>query len=357
MSTSIKVGVVGTSWWADWMHLPSLASHPRAELAAICGRTPAPAAALAEKYGIPQVYADHRALIEEAELDALVIATPDDTHYEIAMAALDRGLHLLCEKPLANSLAEAEAMAAAADKAGVRHMTLFSWRWAPVWARLKRELAAGAIGRPLEARFAFLGNDAYSPDYRWRRDGGRCNGALADFGAHMIDFTRWYLGEIETVGATLRTHIDRGGLEPQPVNDSATLDLVTKDGAQALLSLNMAARTGDQAYRIDVEVFGDEGSFEGRLVLFGSEGGARLRRYGADPAPGELIHEESFRAAFEERPDFFQPYITASAGPRAFIDAIVEDRPAEPDLHDGVAAQRVIDAAFRAQESQSRISL
>ena len=53
MSASIKVGVVGTSWWADWMHLPSLASHPRAELAAICGRTPAPAAALAEKYGIP----------------------------------------------------------------------------------------------------------------------------------------------------------------------------------------------------------------------------------------------------------------------------------------------------------------
>jgi predicted dehydrogenase len=119
----------------------------------------------------------------------------------------------------------------------------------------------------------------------------------------------------------------------------------------------MAANTGDQLFRIDVEIFGDEGSFEGQLVLFGSEGGARLRRCGADQAAFETIHEERFQADFGERPEFFAPYVESSAGPRAFIDAIIENRPAVPDLHDGVAAQRVIDAAIRSQTSGCRIEL
>lgn len=357
MGDKLRVGMIGTSWWADWMHLPSIASHPAAQWVAICGRTAEPAQKLADKYGIGGVFADYRELLAQDALDAVVVATPDDTHVEIAMAALDRGLHLLCEKPLANTLAEAEQIARRADAAGVRHMTLFSWRWAPVWAELKRQLDAGAIGRPLEARFAFLGNDAYSPDYRWRRDGARCNGALADFGAHMIDFVRWYLGEVDSVGATISTHIDRSGIEPQAVNDCATLDVVTRSGAHAILPLNMAAHIGDQLYRIDVEIFGDQGSFEGRLALFGSEGGARLRRCSADQAALETVHEERFPVDFAERPAFFAPYVESSAGPRAFIDAIIDDRPATPNLHDGVAAQRVIDAAIRSQAAGCRVKL
>ena len=357
MGDKLRVGMIGTSWWADWMHLPSIASHPAAEWVAICGRSAEPAQKLADKYGIAAVYTDYRQLLAHEGLDAVVLATPDDTHFEIAMAALDRGLHLLCEKPLTNVLAEAEQMARKADAAGVRHMTLFSWRWAPVWAELKRQLDAGAIGRPLEARFAFLGNDAYSSDYRWRRDGARCNGALADFGAHMIDFTRWYLGEIASVGATIATHIDRRGIEPRAVNDCATLDLVTTSGAHASLALNMAAHIGDQLYRIDVDIFGDKGSFEGQLALFGSEGGAWLRRCGAGQAAFETAHQERFAVDFGERPDFFAPYVESSAGGRAFVDAILAGRPASPDLHDGVAAQRVIDAALRSHASGCRIRL
>ncbi len=357
MSATIRVGMIGTSWWSDWMHLPSLQSHPRVELAAICGRTAEPARRMAEKYRIPAVFTDYRQMLADCPLDAVALATPDDTHFDIAMAVLEKRLHLLCEKPLANTLEHAEKMAGAADAAGVRHMTLFSWRWAPVFVRLKQEIDAGSIGRPLEARFAFFGNDAYSPDYRWRRDGSRCNGALADFGAHMIDFVRWYLGEIETVSATIATHIDRKGLEPHPVNDCATIDVVTKSGAHAVLPLNMAARLGDQTYRINAEIHGDEGSLEAHLVLFGSEGGSQLRRYGTDSMPPETIHQERFQAEFDERPDFFSVYTESSAGPRAFIDAIAENRPASPDLNDGVAAQRVIAAAFAAQEQGRRITL
>jgi len=92
-------------------------------------------------------------------------------------------------------------------------------------------------------------------------------------------------------------------------------------------------------------------------VLFGSNGGARLHRCGTDQVPFELVHEETFAATFTERPEFFAPYTETSAGPRAFIDAIIEDRPATPDLYDGVAAQRVIDAAIRSHENGRRISI
>lgn len=357
MSAKVRIGMIGTSWWTDWMHLPSLQSHPRAELAAICGRTEEPARRMAEKYGIPAVFTDYREMLETCQLDAVALATPDDTHYEIAMAVLDRGLHLLCEKPLANDLNQAEEMARAADAAGICHMTSFSWRWAPVFERLKQELESGSIGRPIEARFAFFGNDAYIPDYHWRRDSSRCNGTLADFGVHMIDFVRWYLGEIDSVGASIATHIDRQNLEPQPVNDCATLDVITKSGAHATLPLNMAACLGDQVYRINAEVYGDQGSLEGHLIFFGSEGGSLLRRCTDPAAAPETIHQERFRPDYEERPDFFSVYTDSSAGPRAFIDAIVENQAASPDFNDGVAAQRVIAAAFTAHEEGRRVTL
>lgn len=357
MSEQIRVGMIGTSWWSDWMHLPSLQSHPRVALAAICGRTAEPAQRMAEKYRIPAVFTDYRRMLEDCALDAIALATPDDMHYEIATAVLDKRLHLLCEKPLANDLQQAEEMARRAIAAGVCHMTLFSWRWAPVFARLKLEIDTGSIGRPLEARFAFLGNDAYSPEYRWRRDGGRCNGVLADFGAHMIDFARWCLGEIVSVSADIATHIDRQGIEPQPVNDCATLDVLTETGAHATLALNAAAHLGDQIVRMNIEIYGTEGSLEGQMVLFGSEGGSWLRRYGGQAAAPETIHQERFRADSDERPEFFSVFTESSAGPRAFIDAIVEKRPASPDLSDGAAAQRVIAAAFTAHEEGRRITL
>jgi len=110
IADAVRVGVVGTSWWADLMHLPGLSRHPRAELLALCGRSRDRAEALAEKYGVPQVFTDYRDLITHGNLQALVIATPDDLHYPIAMAALDAGLHVLCEKPLALTAGEARAL-------------------------------------------------------------------------------------------------------------------------------------------------------------------------------------------------------------------------------------------------------
>ena len=110
MSESVRVGVAGTSEWAEVLHLPGIESHPGARLTAICGRRRERAREVAVKYDIPFVFTDYRAMIDSGELDALVIATPDETHHPIMMAALEAGLHVMCEKPLAPRASLAKEM-------------------------------------------------------------------------------------------------------------------------------------------------------------------------------------------------------------------------------------------------------
>ncbi len=137
MSENIRVGVVGTSWWADMMHWPVLKSHPRATISAICGRNQTRAEEMAGKYGVHTMFADYQEMIGHGALDAVVIAVPDDLHFPIAMAALDVGQHVLCEKPLAINLEQARQMLAKAEAMQVKHMTFFTRRWAPYFRTQK----------------------------------------------------------------------------------------------------------------------------------------------------------------------------------------------------------------------------
>ena len=121
MPDNVRIGIVGTSWWIDAMVGPALQSHPQAEMAAICGRNRSHAEEKATKYSIPQVYTDFREMLAQGRLDAVFVAAPDDLHSEITLAALDAGLHVLCEKPLAVTAQQALEMYAKAEAARVKH--------------------------------------------------------------------------------------------------------------------------------------------------------------------------------------------------------------------------------------------
>ena len=135
MSSLVRVGVIGTSWWDENFHLPGLKSHPGADLVAICGRNKVRADEVAGKFEIPQVFTDYRKMIADAGLDAIVIASPDDLHNHMAMDALDARLHMICEKPLALTADHARQMYEKAEAAGVTHMTYFTFRGLPVMQR------------------------------------------------------------------------------------------------------------------------------------------------------------------------------------------------------------------------------
>ena len=131
MNEHVRVGMIGTSKWADMMHLPCLKSHPNAKLAAICGRNGDRAREMARKYEVPLVFSDYREMIEKGNLHTIVITSPEDLHNPMTMDSLDAGLHVLCEKPLALNAKQVKEMYKKAKSTGIKHMVMFTHRWWP----------------------------------------------------------------------------------------------------------------------------------------------------------------------------------------------------------------------------------
>src|SRR3954447_25320548 len=184
------------------------------DMAALGGRSADAAGAAADRLGWSSVETDWRALIARDDVDLVDICTPGDTHAEIAIAALEAGKHVLCEKPLANTVEEAWAMVEAADKArvhGVRSMVGFTYRRVPAIALARRLVEQGRIGTVRHVRAQYLQDwlrDPSSP-LTWRLQKDRAgSGALGDIGAHIIDLTQFITGErLEGVSALTETFV------------------------------------------------------------------------------------------------------------------------------------------------------
>ena len=356
MSGVVRVGIVGTGWWAETMYLPSLESHQSARITAICGRNSERTAELAERAGGARAFADYHELMVSGETDAVVVATPDDLHCAVTMAALEAGQHVICEKPMANSLADAQAMLEKAESAGVRHMMMFSWRWQPHWLYVKRLLEQGFIGRCHYASLAFGGDGALHPTYQWRMDGSRATGALGDLGSHMFDFTRWLLGEVQGVGARLTQGVDRSAFGGEPTYDNAAVSLVVDGGILVQVHVSMGVTYGDSVVRLRTEFHGDQGTLEAQHDFLGTTAGVKIRGC----RRGEKFHDLATPPdllAGTDRADIFSPYRLHSAGPRHFVDSIIVGKPPSPSFRDGVKAQEVIDAAARSSAENRWVDL
>jgi predicted dehydrogenase len=186
----------------------------RPVMAVLCGRDPARAQAAAERLGWAEAVSDWKSVLDRDDVQVVDICTPGDTHAEIAVAALAAGKHVLCEKPLANSVAEAEAMAEAAERAaqrGVRAMVGFSYRRVPALSLARDLVAQGRLGRIHHVRAVYLQDWIVDPSapLSWRLDKDKAgSGALGDIGAHIVDATQFILGDtISEVSGTLETFV------------------------------------------------------------------------------------------------------------------------------------------------------
>ena len=216
----VRVGMVGYAFMGAahshaWRTAPRFFDLPlQPQLTVLAGRNAEGVRAAAEKYGWDGVETDWRRLIERDDIDLVDICTPGNTHAEIAIAALEAGKHVLCEKPLANSVEEAERMTAAADAAaarGVYAMCGFSYRRTPALALAKRMVDAGRLGQIRHVRAQYLQDwlsDAGAP-LTWRLDKEKSgSGSLGDIGAHSIDAAQWITGRrITGVSALLETFV------------------------------------------------------------------------------------------------------------------------------------------------------
>ncbi len=352
MSERVKVGIIGTSWWTELMFLPSLKSHPGAEIVAICGRNGERTAALAEHHGIPKAFTAYPELLKSG-IEAVVIATPDDMHREMTLAAIDAGLHVLCEKPMALAGGDAAEMLARADGAGIKHLTHFTWHWQPHFQHLKAMIGDNFVGRPLRAQFRFNGGKGPSADYQWRLDASRATGVLGDLGSHMIHMAQWLMGPISSVLADAPVMIERD--MAKPANDTAHMILRFGSGAQGVIDVTTLGHQ-DCACVISASIDGEDGSIEVEHTVLGPRNGLRFTATRRGGATETVVVPDALYGAMP-RDDFMAPFLGASAGARHFIDAIQGGFRPEPGFDAGLAVQTVMDAALRSSRERQWVEI
>ena len=184
MSDKVRIGIAGTSWWADAMYLPALASHPLADLRGIVGGSrPEHTREFAAQWGIPGAFDSLEDMLATEPLDALLVLTNNKTHYPLVMQAIEAGLHVLCEKPLGMNAREAREMAEAAERRGLTTMVPFTYRFMPTNRYAKELVDTGWLGRPRHLNMRYYTGYGRSGDYMWRFDVGEAGSGVSAISA------------------------------------------------------------------------------------------------------------------------------------------------------------------------------
>jgi predicted dehydrogenase len=348
MVDPVRLGIIGTGAWAQLMYLNTLVGRSDVEVAAIAGRDPTRLADVADRYGVAGRYTDYRQLLNHPGLDGVVVVTPDDLHLPMTLAVIEKGIHVLCEKPLANSATDARRMLEAAERSGVKHMVLFTWRWQPHYQYLKSLFDQGAFGTVYRAQLSFLAGFAREREYQWRLDPRRSNGVTADLGSHLIDLARWFFGDVVSVSASLGTSISRSGIpghEEGGGHDSAHLSLRFANGVLAVLDASTVGAWGDMVMKHMIHIEAERATVELEHILFGPHAGVTIRLIDGDQPTARTVPvpPEYFGASDPANP--FDIYAKEPVGVLGFVAAIREDRRPEPDFGVAFEVQKVVDAA------------
>jgi predicted dehydrogenase len=382
MIPTLGVGLIGYAFMGAahsqaWRTAPHFFELPmRPALTVLAGRDAVRVADAAERLGWAGIETDWRRVLERDDVDLVDVCTPGDSHAEIAIAALEAGKHVLCEKPLANTVAEAEAMADAAAHAaarGVRSMVGFTYRRVPAIGLARELVAQGRLGDIRHVRAQYLQDWIADPaaPMSWRLEKDRAgSGALGDIGAHIVDLTQHITGQRLTgVSALLETFVKQ---RPLPASEGSLAGVagqgtgtVTVDDAAVFLGrFDGGALATFEATRfalgrknaIRIEVNGARGS-----VAFDFEDMNVLHFFDGD----EPAETAGFRRIVVTEPG--HPYVGAwwPAGhglgyEHAFthqvvdlVTAIAKGEAPTPSFADGLQVQRVLDAVERSAAARS----
>jgi predicted dehydrogenase len=367
--TDLRVGMVGYAFMGKahsqaWRNAPRFFDLPlRPQLAVLCGRSAEPLRAAADRYGFADTETDWRQLVARDDVDVVDICVPGDAHAAIAVAALEAGKHVLCEKPLANTVPEAERMAEAAKRAAGRSMVGFNYRRVPALALARRLIASGRLGTVHQVRAQYLQDWIVDPEFPlvWRLRADKAgSGALGDLGAHIIDLAQ-YLAVQRITGV------------------SGLLETIVPDRPLPAFAAGLSGTAGGSARgRVtvdDVALFtarfdgGAIGTFEATRFATGRKNAMRIEVNGSDGSLTfdlESLNELSLYEDSSDTPGFRRilvtepshPYMSAWWPPghvigyehtfthqvKDFVEAIAAGTDPEPSFADGLGTQRVLAA-------------
>jgi len=349
------------------------------EMATICGRNPSAVEKAASVLGWKNTTTDWRKVVEDPSIDIIDITTPNDTHAEIAIAAAKAGKAVLCEKPLAKGVAEAEAMVAAVKAAGVVNMVCHNYRRIPAVALAKQMIEKGELGDRIfhyRARYAqdWIADPKFPLVWRLKKEIAG-SGTHGDINAHIIDLGRYLVGEIDEVCGMMETFV-----KERPIQDEAGEGLGAKGGQKmgqvtvddavswigrfkngAFANLEATRFAHGRKNHITFEINGSKGSlvfdFEdmNRLKFFSSEAPAHRQGFtdilvtdgGVHPYlkawwPGGHIigYEHTFVNTFAD-----------------FVTAVAEGKSVQPTFEDGLINEKVLDAIEESSKSRSWVKL
>lgn len=343
----------------------------------ICGRNGEKAAAAAAEYGWENVETDWRKVVENPEIDVIDVSTPGNLHAEIAIAAAEAGKAVFCEKPIGNTLEEAERMYEAVKNAGVAHAVFHNYRKQPAVALAKQMIDAGELGEIHHWRAVYLQDWIADPQFPlvWRLQKEVAgSGTHGDINAHLIDMARHLVGEMTEVCGLLHTFVKKrplaGEIDSSLGAKASTEmgDVTVDDAAMFLARFENGALGTFEASRFAVgrknhhrwEINGSKGSVvfdQERLneLAYYDEGAREGRKGFSVIQATESVHTYAGR---------YWPVGHILGYEHGFINLLAdaftnmaEGRPISPDFQDGLQNQRVLDAVERSSESRGWISL
>ncbi len=346
MTKPLRIGIIGTGEIAKGAHIPSYQSCENVEVTAVANRTVEKAKTCADKFQIPHVYQDYKTMLNEIELDAVSICTPNKFHAEQAIAALNKGCHVLCEKPPAITVEEVVAMEEAAKKAGKILAYAFHYRYAPEVMTLKKFIEANEIGEIYSAKATAMrrrGIPGWGVFTNKELQGG---GALIDIGVHMLD-TALYLMDYPEPDTVLGTTYEKLGNRPGvgllgdwdwkdfSVEDMANAMITFKNGATLMLESAFAANV-EKDDVMQVSIIGDQG--------------------GADVFPLK-IYQEKHGVLLDTTPAYLPSYSLHTKQIHDFVQCIFTETEPPSNPRQGVTLQKIVAGIYESANTGNAVKL
>jgi UDP-N-acetylglucosamine 3-dehydrogenase len=333
----LRVGVIGCGSIAQHRHLPEYKMNAQVELVAVCDSNEQRAKEVAEKYGA-KAYTSYEKLINSGLVDVVSVCTPNYLHAPISIAALNAGIHVLCEKPMATSREEAEAMIAAANESGKKLMIAHNQRFVPSHQRARQLIAKGEIGKIYSFRTAFGhgGPEGWSVEGKegWFFQKEKAFvGAMGDLGVHKTDLLRYVLGEeITEIGSFVET----SAKDFADVDDNAVCVLKTESGIIGTLAASWAYVSSEDNSTI---IYGEKAI----LRLEDDPTNSLVVQY----ANGEVVNYQLGKIQSNDAGGQNNSHVIEK-----FVEAVIQDQEVPVTGEEGMKSLEVILAALESNETK-----
>lgn len=342
------------------------------KLVSVSGRNEAAVAAAAKRYGYQKYTTDWREQVNDPDIQLFDNGGPNNSHAEPCIAAAEAGKHVLCEKPLARTAEESKSMLDAVEKAGVKHMVAFNYRFVPAVRQIRNLIDSGALGQIYHWRAVYL-QEWIMPHYNekkiWRLDKEVAgSGAIGDLGAHIIDLAHYLVGDVKSISAFTKTFIEErelpngSGMGKVDVDDAFVAALEFQNGAVGTLEATRFAG-GRKNYNC-FEINAEKGS-----IRFNLERMNELEVYwvGEKPKETEGFHNVLITEGHHPWWEYWWPHGHIIGWEHTFIheithllDSIVNDREVGPHgatFVDGYKAAVICDAIMESAETRRQIDI